>query len=97
MISKRATLPQFVSIDSVVGSEIEGVANGCEVVGRTAATAASDILDHHRAIGSSIALPQFISVGSVVGSEIEGVTNGCEGGGITATTSADDVLDHHRA
>ena len=49
MISKRATLPQFGSIGSVVGSEIEGVANGCELVERTAATSTEDILDHHRA------------------------------------------------
>ena len=97
MISKKPHLPQFVSVGSVVGYEIEGVANGCEVVGRTAATSAVDARDHHRAIGSSIALPQFVSVGSVVGFEIEGVANGCEGVGITAATSAVDILDHHRA
>ena len=49
MISKRATLPQFVSVGCVAGSEIEGVANGCELVERTAATSPADILDHHRA------------------------------------------------
>ena len=97
MISKKPHLPQFSSVGSVVGCEIEGVANGCEVVGRTAATSAVDVLDHHRAIGSSIALPQFVSVGSVVGCEIEGVANGCKVGERTAATSADDILDHHRA
>ena len=48
MISKEETHPQFVSVGSVVGFEIEGVANGCERGGRTAATSAVDILDHHR-------------------------------------------------
>ena len=43
------TLPQFVSVSSIVGCEIEGVANNCEEAGRTAATSAVDILDHHRA------------------------------------------------
>ena len=77
--------------------EIESVANGCEVDGRTATTSAVDVLDHYSAIGCSIALPQFASVGSVVGSEIEGVTNSCEAAGRTAATPAVDVLDHHRA
>ena len=36
--------PQFVSVGSVAGLEIEGVANGYEVGGRTAATSAVDIL-----------------------------------------------------
>jgi hypothetical protein len=40
---------QFLSVGCVGGSEIEDVANGCEVVGRTAATTAVDILKHHRA------------------------------------------------
>ena len=97
MISKEETHPQFVSVGSVVGFEIEGVANGCERGGRTAATSAVDILDHHRARSRSIALPQFVSVGSVVGFEIEGVTNGCERVDGTAATSAVDILDHHRA
>ena len=65
------TLPQFGSVDSVVGSEIERVPKGCEVVGRTIATSAVDILDHHRTRGGTIALPQFASVGSVFGCEIE--------------------------
>ena len=97
MISKEETHHQFVSVGSIVGLEIEGVANGCEVVGITAATSAVDVLDHHCANGCSIALPQFVSVGSVVGLEIEGVANGCEVVGITAATSAVDILDHHRA
>ena len=42
-----AALPQFVSAGSVVGCEIEGVADGCDRVGRTAATAAVDVLDPH--------------------------------------------------
>ena len=41
--------PQFLSVGSVVGLEIEGVANGCEGGGITAATSADDVLDHHRA------------------------------------------------
>ena len=40
---------QFFSVGSVGGLEIEGVANGCEGVRRTAATSAVDVLDHHRA------------------------------------------------
>ena len=97
MISIEVIFPQFASVGSVGDSEIEDVANDCEVGGRTAATSAVDVLDHHCAIGCSIALPQFFSVGSVVGSEIEGVANGCERGRITVATSVDDVLDHHRA
>ena len=34
--------PQFFSIGSVVGFEIEGVANGCEFVGITSVTSAVD-------------------------------------------------------
>ena len=49
MISNVATYPQFFSVGSVVGHEIEGVTNGCELVRVTAATSVSDILDHHRA------------------------------------------------
>ena len=49
MISNVAIYPQFLSVGSVVGYEIEGVANGYRAVGRTAATSAVDILDHHRA------------------------------------------------
>ena len=80
-----------------MGVEIEGVVNGCEVVERTAATSAVDVLDHHRAIGCSVALPQFVSVDSVACLEIEGATNSCEFGGITVATSAVDVLDHYGA
>ena len=46
MISKVDIFPQFVSIVSVVGCEIEGATKGCEVGGVTAATSAVDILDH---------------------------------------------------
>ena len=49
MISKEETHHQFVSVGSVGGLEIEGVTNGSEVEGRTAATSAVDVLDHHRA------------------------------------------------
>ena len=77
--------------------EIEGVTNGCEVGGRTAATSAVDVFDYDRACGCSIALPQFESVGCVEGLEIEGVASSCEAVGKTAATSAVDVLDHHRA
>ena len=91
MISIEVICPQFHSVVSVVGLEIEGVANGCEIGGITAVASTPDVLDHHCAVGCSIALPQFVSVGSVVGSEIEGVANGCEVGGITAATSAVDV------
>ena len=79
-IGCTVALPQFGSVGSVVGLEIDGGANGCEVGGITAVTSVVDVLDHHRAIGCSIALPQFVSVGSVVCLEIEGVTNRCEGG-----------------
>jgi len=48
MISKEGAPPQFVSV-FVGGSEKEGVANGCEVEGRTTAASAVDVLDHHRA------------------------------------------------
>ena len=48
-ISVDLALPQFVSAESVVGCEIEGAPNGCEVMGITAATSAVDVLDHHRA------------------------------------------------
>jgi len=41
--------PQFVSVGSVVGLEKEGVTNGSEAIGITAATSTVDILDHHRA------------------------------------------------
>jgi len=40
---------QFDSVGSVVGRKVEGVANGCEVGERTAATSAADVLNHHRA------------------------------------------------
>ena len=60
--------PQFASVGSELrGCEIEGVANDCEFAGSTAVTSAVDILDHHRAIGCSIALPQFVSGGCVGG------------------------------
>ena len=49
MISSEAILPQFDSVGWVGGSEIEGVANGCEFFGITAAASAVDVLDHHRA------------------------------------------------
>ena len=97
MISIEVIFPQFDSVGWVGGLEIEGVANSCEVAGRTAATSDVDVLDQHCAICGSIALPQFISVGSVVGSEIEGVANSCEIVWSTAGTSAVDILDHHRA
>ena len=48
MISKEWP-HQFSSVDSIGGAEIEGVANGCEVLGNTAATSAVDVHDHHRA------------------------------------------------
>ena len=40
---------QFITIDSVIGYEIESVANSCVGIGRTAATSALDVLDHYRA------------------------------------------------
>ena len=40
--------PQFISVGSGSGLEIEGAADGCEVDGRTAATSIVDILDHRR-------------------------------------------------
>ena len=66
-IGCSVALPQFHSVVSVVGLEIEGVANGCEELANTGATSAVDVLDHHCAICCSIALPQFGSVGSVTG------------------------------
>ena len=54
---------EFYSCVSVVGREIEGIANDCKVVGITGATSISDVLDQHRARGCSVALPQFHSVG----------------------------------
>ena len=89
-------LPQFPSVGSVVGSEIEGVADGCEVGIRINKGERSAGADHHCAIGCSIALPQHVEEGSVGGFEIEGVANGFEIVRITVATSAVDV-HHHRA
>ena len=47
-ISVDPALPQFGSVISVVGIEIEGVTNGCEGGEIATATSASDILDHDR-------------------------------------------------
>ena len=96
-------LPQFVSVSSVVGSEIDGVANNCEGLGITAATSVVDVLDHHCARGCSIALPQFASVGSVVGSRNRGwcqrlslMDRSNRSRSMPSAVPDVDVLDHHR-
>ena len=48
MISKEWP-HQFLSVGSIGGAEIEGVAKGCEGVGRTAASSTVYVHDHHRA------------------------------------------------
>ena len=89
-------------MDSVVGLEVDGVANVADYSptisqGNAGKISAVDVLDSNSSKCSSIALPQFFSCGSVAGKEIEGVANGRDGGRVTAVISTVDVLEHDGA
>ena len=58
-----------------------------------------DVLDHKRAIGSSITHPQFFTVGSIISTEVEFISNRCKSADLLRSLIGIrvDVLDQNRA
>ena len=104
-------LPQFSTDTGIqLCHEIEVVANDYRfgvVHGRCSAERITrimnitsfvcDVLDHKRAIGSSITHPQFFTVGSIISTEVEFISNRCKPADLSLIVIRIDVLDQNRA